>query len=128
MNVLRLPALLLWASLLLIACASTPPSTTLPQARIAVKSAENSEIKNYAAEAVKAARDKLSQAESAAANKDNEQAEYFAQQAMVNIELAEVVAKSRKTSNQAQELENSIRNFKAEMEWRSPIDVTPLDQ
>ena len=62
------------------------------------------------------AKDKLEQAENAAQDKENETAERLAQEALVNLELAEAKTEAKKTAKTVKDMERSISTLRNELE------------
>jgi len=60
-------------SSLLIACASTPPSKTLPQSKVAVSSVDHTNYRKHLSSDVDAVKAKLKQAQSLEADKQHSQ-------------------------------------------------------
>jgi hypothetical protein len=102
----------------LMACASSPePVEQLARAKLAVEEAERGE---GAALELSAARDKLVQAERAAAERDHDAARRAAEQAEVDARLA--LAKARRDKAQAgvEELERTIQAMNEEISDDTP--------
>ena len=70
---------------------------------------------------------KLHKAKNATANKDHKQAEYLAQQILVDVELIQLRSQRINVENEVKELESSITNLHQELQWREPVKVSPLE-
>lgn len=115
-------------STLLFSCASTPPSQTLPQSKVAVASVDHSNYRNYLNNEVEQVKSKLEQAQSLATNNQHEQAEQLAQQILVDVELIQIKTQRLSEQNEVKQIEESIANLHEELKWREPIQITPLNQ
>lgn len=110
------PALAVGAALLAAACASAPPPTDqLAVSTAAVASAVSAGSGQFAAADLKMARDKLDRANLAMAAKDPVLARSLAEQAQVDARLAEARANSAKAQKAADELQESRRILREEM-------------
>jgi len=108
------------ASILLAACASTPP----PTAQVAVSTAAVAHATAAGAPALapmemRSARDKLDRANAAMASKDYDRALTLAQEAQVDAQLAEAKAESNKAGKAAAELQEASRVLSEEMARKS---------
>jgi uncharacterized lipoprotein YmbA len=121
MNISLKLAALASATVLLAACASTPP----PNAQVAVSAA----AVNHAAGAgapelapveMRLARDKLQRANVAMTTKDYGQALALAQEAQVDAQLAEAKAHSAKARKAAEEVREDGRVLREEIERKNP--------
>lgn len=112
----------------LIACASTPPSKTLPQAKVAVSSVDHSNYRKHLNDDVSHVKNKLEQAQKLATSKQHQQAEQLAQQILVDVELIQIQTQRLSAENEVQQIEGSIANLHEELKWREPIQITPLNQ
>lgn len=115
-------------SALLFACASTPPSTTLPQSKVAVSSVDHANYRKHVGNEVDAAKAKLQQAESFAAEKQHASAEQLAQQILVDVELIQIKTQRLNVDQEVNQIENSISNLNQELKWREPVELSPLNQ
>ena len=100
--------------LLLAACASTPPTAQMAVAKAAVERADTSAAVDAPVE-VAAARQKLSLANTAFANKDFELARRLAEQAEADAALAEGRARSVRSAKALAEVREGIRQLRDEM-------------
>ena len=111
-----------------ISCASNPPPQTLPQAKVAVSSVNNGNYKNYVPTDVDQLITKLQQAEEANSNKQNNQAEQLAQQILIDVELIQLKTQRIIAEQETKNLQASINSLNKELEWREPIELTPLNE
>jgi hypothetical protein len=96
-------------------CATTPiPNEKIAVARSSVQRAEQSGAPELAPVEMSAARDKLSRAEKAAANKEAQPATELAEQANVDAQLAEATAQKAKSHKQAMESDASLQALRQE--------------
>lgn len=111
-------AALLVAPVFLGACASGVPVPTeqLATARTAVTSAANAGAADLAPTELRLARDKLTQANVAVADKNNEHATYLARESQADANLAEVKARSVKAQKAAGELAEGNRVLREELQ------------
>jgi hypothetical protein len=98
-------------------CSSGPKSRTLPiaQSTMANIGKDAAIVKSSSLE-LRIAKDKLEQAENAAQDKENETAERLAQEALVNLELAEAKTEAKKTAKTVKDMERSISTLRNELE------------
>ena len=98
-------------------CSSGPKSRTLPiaQSTMASVGKDANVVKSSSLE-LRIAKDKLEQAENAARDKENETAERLAQEALINLELAEAKAEAKKTAKTLKDMERSISTLRNELE------------
>ena len=68
---------------ILLACASVPPSKTLPQAKVAVDSVDHANYRNYVNDDIDAVKSKLAHAQEFEAGKKHNLSEQLAQQILV---------------------------------------------
>ena len=108
-------------------CASTPPSKTLPQSEVAVKSVDHSNYHKHTSNEVNAVKTKLQQAKQNAADKQHEEAEQLAQQILVDVELIKLKTQRMSSDQEVNDLESSIVNLNNEIQWRAPVQVSPLN-
>ena len=103
------------AGLGLAACASTPvPNEKIAVAKAAVQQAEQSGAPELAPVEMAAARDKLTRAEKAAANRDAQPATQLAEQANVDARLAEATAQQQRSHKAAMEFDASMQALRSE--------------
>ena len=113
---------------LLSACASSPPSKTLPQAKVAVTSVDHANYRKHVGSDVDAVKTKLIQAQKLEADKDHMLSEQLAQQILVDVEWIQIKAQRLIVDGEVKQLEDSISNLNEELKWREPINVTPLNK
>jgi len=111
-----------------LGCASSPPSQTLPQSKVAVSSVNNENYKRHVRTEVAQLVNKLKQAEAADNNKQHTQAEQLAEQILLDVELIQLKTQRIIAEQEAQNLEANINGLNKELEWREPVELTPLDQ
>lgn len=112
---------------LLSACASSPPSATLPQSIVAVESIDHSNYRKHVGSDVDAVKGKLAQAQTFEAEKQHEQAEYLAQQVLIDVELIQIKTQRLNVEQEMKQVEHSVSNLHEELKWREPINVAPLN-
>jgi hypothetical protein len=113
---------------ILFACASTPPSATLPQSKVAFSSVDHANYRKHVGSDVDAVNAKLNQAESLAAEKKHTPAEHLAQQILVDVELIQIKTQRLNVDQEVTQIENSISNLNQELKWREPVQLSPLNQ
>ena len=113
---------------LLFACASTPPSVTLPQSKVAVSSVDHANYRRHVSNDIDAVKAKLKQAESLAAEKQHASTEQLAQQILVDVELIQIKTQRMNVDQEVARIENSISNLNQELKWREPVQLSPLNQ
>src|SRR5689334_16166140 len=97
------------ASLLLVACASTPrPVEELARAKSLVQQADAANAQRYAADELTQARDRLQEAEKADTDKDHDMTRRRANEAAADAELASALARSRQVEQAANEQAQGI--------------------
>ena len=97
-------------------CASGPKSKTLPIAQSKMASVgQDADTVEFSSLELRIAKDKLKQAENAAQDKENNEAERLAQEALVNLELAEAKAEAKKTAKTVKDMEKSISTLRNEL-------------
>jgi hypothetical protein len=111
------------AAIFMAGCASTPP-TPAPTEQIAVsKSAISSAISaggnEFAPVQVKAAMDKMESADKAMADKNYVLARRLAEEAQVDAKLAETTARAAKAQKSADELQESNRVLRQEIDRKT---------
>lgn len=115
-------------SSLLLACASTPPSRTLPQSKVAVSSVDHTNYRKHLSSDVDAVKAKLKQAQAFEADKQHGSAEQLAQQILVDVELIQIKTQRINVEREVKQIENSISNLNQELKWREPVQLSPLNQ
>jgi|GEM_PF-2094312 len=113
---------------LMVACASAPPSKTLPQSKVAVSSIDHKNYRKHTGNDVDAVKAKLKQAEAFQAEKQHENAEQLAQQILVDVELIQIRTQRMNVEAEVNQIESGITNLDEELEWRKPIQIKPLNQ
>lgn len=111
----------------IFACSSTPPSNTLPQSQVAVSSVDHSNYRKYVDEDVQAVQAKLQLAKDAATNKDHLTAELLAQQILVDVEFIKLKTQRLDAEQEVNNLEADITNLHQEIQWREPVQLSPLN-
>ncbi len=125
------PALLCMSVLLtglLFACASTPPSATLPQSKVAVSSVDHANYRKHVASDIDAVKAKLKQAESLTVEKQHATAEQLAQQILVDVEFIQIKTQRMNVDQEVAQIESSISNLNQELKWREPVQISPLNK
>jgi len=115
------------ASILLIsiaglaACASAPlpPTSELQAAQLAIASAEQDQVENYALPELNDARKKLDAARVAVTNEDMMLATYLATEATADAQLASARAQMLKAKAVNDEMQKSIDTLKMELQRNS---------
>ena len=103
--------------LLATACASTkPPTAKMSETESAIKQAEQVDAQDYAPLEIREARKKFEEAKRLVEQKEYVQAERLADEAMVDAELAEITARSKKAQEAVKQLRESIKTLKEEIE------------
>ena len=98
-------------------CSSGPKSRTLPIAQSTMANiGKDADVVKSSSLELRVAKDKLEQAENAAQDKENETAERLAQEALINLELAEAKTKAKKTAKTVKDMERSISTLRNELE------------
>jgi len=108
------------ATLLVVVMSGCAAKVPVPEKQVTLASqsiaqAESSGAVEFAPVELKSAREKLSQAELAMAKKENHKAKQLADEAMVDANLAEAKARSAKSQKVVEELKESIRVLREEM-------------
>lgn len=113
------------SALLFAGCASKPqpPTEQLQAAELAISTAEQARVADYASPELGEARDKLAAARNAVGKEEMGKAQRLAEQARVDAELATAKAAAAKAKAVNNELDKSIDTLKQEMQ-RNP-GVTP---
>jgi lipoprotein-anchoring transpeptidase ErfK/SrfK len=103
------------ALLTVAACASTPiPNEKIAVAKASVQRAEQSGAPEFAPVELAAAKEKLSRAEKAAADREAQPATQLAEQANVDAQLAEATAAQQKSHKAATEFDASMQTLRQE--------------
>ncbi len=110
-----------------LGCASSPPSQTLPQSKVAVSSVNNDNYKRHTPSEVDQLVTKLQRAKNAETNKQHDQAELLAQQILIDVELIQLKTQRIIAEQEAKEIEANINSLNKELEWREPVELTPLN-
>jgi len=110
-----------------LSCANTPPSVTLPQAKVAASSIDHANYRAYVKDDVEGVLVKLMQAEEAAAGNEHKHAEQLAQQVLVEIELIKIKTQRLTVEEDVENIELSITSLHQELQWREPVTLSPLD-
>ncbi len=98
-------------------CSSGPKSRTLPIAQSTMASVgQDADVVKFSSLELRVAKDKLEQAKNAAQADENETAERLAQEALVNLELAEAKTEAKKTAKTVKDMERSISTLRNELE------------
>ncbi len=113
---------------LLLACASTPPSRTLPQSKVAVSSVDHNNYRKHLSSDVEEVKTKLKQAQAFEVEKQHGAAEQLAQQILVDVELIQIKTQRINVEREVKQIENSISNLNQELKWREPVQLSPLNQ
>lgn len=106
------------ATVLLSACASTPPPPTdaIQAAEIAIKRAEEARVVDYASLELTSARDKLAAANNSVQAKDMRMARMLADEATFDAELATAKAEAAKAKAANAEVVKTIDSMKQEIQ------------
>ncbi|WP_432822830.1 DUF4398 domain-containing protein [Trichloromonas sp.] len=117
---LNLLAMILFACLL-VGCSSKvpPPTQKLALSAAAINQAEASGAVEFAPVEMRSAREKLTQARTAMNLEENHKALQLAEQAEVDAQLAEAKARTAKTQKAVNELQESIKTLKMEIERKA---------
>ena len=109
-----------FASLLLAACASTPPPTQqITAAEVAIAHAEQAQVADYASPELGAAREKLTAARAAVVKEDMKTAKRLAEQSALDADLAAAKLSAAKAKTVNDEMLKSTSVIKQEMQ-RNP--------
>ena len=99
----------------LAACASTPiPNEKIAVAKASVQRAEQSGAPEFAPVEMAAARDKLTRAEKAAADREAQPANQLAEQADIDARLAEATAQQQRSRKAAMESDANMQALRNE--------------
>ncbi len=105
------------ASLLLVACSSTPaPKAEMAAGQAALEAAQTSGAREYAGSELEAARSKLNLAQQASARGDNDLARRLAEAAEADARLAQARASSVRARNAATQIERSLQALQDELQ------------
>jgi hypothetical protein len=115
-------------SSLLLACASTPISKTLPQSKEAVSSVDHTNYRKHVSNNVDTVKAKLKHAQNLETNKQHAKAEQLAQQILVDVELIQIKTQRLNVEQEVKQIEVSIANLNNELNWREPVQLSPLNQ
>jgi hypothetical protein len=103
------------AVLAVAGCASTPiPNEKIAVAKASVDRAEQSGAPEFAPVELAAARDKLTRAEKASADRETQPATVLAEQANVDAQLAEATAMQQRSHKAATEFDVSMQTLRQE--------------
>lgn len=118
--------ILLAGAALLAGCANNPkaPTAQLAVSQEAVAGARKAEALQYAPVALNSAQQKLNDAQVAMQREDYDSARRLAEQAEVDAKVAETQSRSQKAQLAANELQESIRVLKNELDR---VQTTPLE-
>jgi DNA-binding transcriptional regulator YiaG len=101
-------------------CASMPPPQgEMAAGALAVNEAQEAEASQYAPAELRSARKKMEVAEQAMANEDYKKARRFAEQALVDAQLAEAKARAEIQRQDVEELRKSIELLRREINERT---------
>jgi uncharacterized lipoprotein YmbA len=114
LHVLKLAALMLGSSLILTGCAGNPPSEQYAVTQSAVNSAISAGGTEFAPVEMKAAQDKLKEAEFAMHDEDYEKARRLAEQAEWDARLAERKAEAAKAERALQDARQGVQELREE--------------
>jgi len=95
-----------------------PPTQQITLATLSISQAESSGAFEFAPMELKSARDKLSRAKLAMDEEENEKAGRLADEAMIDANLAEAKSRSAKAQKVVEEMKESIRVLRQEMDRR----------
>jgi hypothetical protein len=100
----------------LTACATVPPSPTpeMTRAESAIEQAERAGAAELAPQPLQAAERKLSEAKTAAGQRDNAYAAQLVEESYADARLADLTAQSEKSAKAAAEVDKSIRTLENE--------------
>jgi Domain of unknown function (DUF4398) len=107
---------------LLLGCASgPPPNDAVSTAEVALNRAIEAQAERYAPQALRPALDKLDRAKRSLAAEDHEEAERLAEEAWVDVRLAESLALSQAAREGAEEIQETTDTLKRETEQSAPV-------
>lgn len=108
------------AAIFMAGCASTPaPTEQMVTSRAAVSNASSAGGNEFAPLQMKSAMEKMAGAEQAITDKKYDQARQLAEQAQVDAQLAEAMARSAKAQKAADELQEASRVLREELDRKS---------
>lgn len=110
---------LIAATLILSACAGTPPTEQLALSTASVNRAGSAGATELAPAEMQMARDKLDKAKLAMTAEDYDKALSLAQSAQVDAQLAEAKARSTKAKKASDELQESVRVLREELDRKN---------
>ena len=111
---IKLAALVLGSSLVLAGCAGNPPTEQYAVTQSAVNAAISAGGTEYAAVEMKAAQDKLKEAELAMHDEDYEKARRLAEQAEWDARVAERKAQAAKAEQAVQDARQGVQELREE--------------
>ena len=111
---LKLAVLALGSSLVLAGCAGNPPTEQYAVTQLAVNSAVSAGGTEFAAVEMKAAQDKLKQAEIAMHDKKYDEAKRLAEQAEWDARVAERKAQAAKAEKAVQDANQGVQDLREE--------------
>lgn len=113
----------LFSGVMLSSCASKPkpPTQALQAAELAIDTAEQARVAEYASPELAAAREKLTSAKVAVGKEDMIAAERLAEQSRVEAELAVAKANAQKAKAVNEEMQKSISTLKQEMQRNTGV-------
>jgi hypothetical protein len=117
----------LWAAIAAatVGCASTPkPTEAMSRAQASYEQADQADARRYDAANLESAKDKLAQAKAAAEKGDMKKADWLAQQADLDAQLAGAHARASAAQKAAEEVNASTATLRSETQ-RTPIATTP---
>ncbi|WP_077049200.1 DUF4398 domain-containing protein [Pseudomonas sp. KK4] len=114
MHGLKMAALAIGSSLVLAGCAGNPPSEQFAVSQSAVNSAVSAGGTEFAAVEMKAAQDKLKQAEIAMHDKKYDQAKTLAEQAEWDARVAERKAQAMKAEQALKDSQKGVQELRQE--------------
>ena len=108
--------------LLLSSCASTPaPTEAVNAAELAIATAEQARVADYAAPELGEAREYLTSAKIAVAKKEMIEARRFAEKARINADYAVARANAEKAKSVNEQMQESISTLKQEMQRNTGV-------
>lgn len=113
----------LFSGVMLSSCASkpVPPTQALQAAQLAIETAEQARVAEYASPELAEARENLTSARIAVEKEDMIAAERLAEQSRVNAELAVAKASAQKAKAVNEEMQKSISTLKQEMQRNTGV-------
>jgi hypothetical protein len=108
-----------------VGCASTPkPTEAMARAQASYEAADQADARRYDAANLESAKDKIAQSKAAAEKGDMKKADWLAQQADLDAQLAASHARAATAEKAAQEVRASTATLRNETE-RPPAATTP---